>query len=259
MTHPSRVHPSEGTGRDTRVALHRIAAHVLGRRRFDVCGRFGLRACPGGFATPAFRPTQGGDGRSEDGWPETVRVSGIALVREVGGEMRATPIRGATLRQLAEFVEVDVESDFEAGKDTPSIGDPDDPIDLDGAHVGFISDWFALGWPVLDELITSLGPAARPATLQLWPEHFDAGTHVGLPGGARTNLGLSPGDDFEAEPYLYVGPWTEQRPGDPTYWNAPFGAAVGAGTILGSPDPRRTALDFFRAGMRNLSTGSVDT
>ena len=38
----------------TRRALHRIAAHVLGRRRYQVAGRFGLRASPAGFATPAW-------------------------------------------------------------------------------------------------------------------------------------------------------------------------------------------------------------
>jgi hypothetical protein len=38
----------------TRETLHRIAAHVLGRRRYQVCGRFGLWASPGGFATPAY-------------------------------------------------------------------------------------------------------------------------------------------------------------------------------------------------------------
>ncbi len=40
----------------TRDDLHRIAAHVLGRRRWAVSGHFGLRASPGGVATPAFGP-----------------------------------------------------------------------------------------------------------------------------------------------------------------------------------------------------------
>ena len=53
------------TNTTTREVLHRVAAHVLGRRRYQVSGRFGLRASPGGFATPAF-----GDG------PEVVRIAG---------------------------------------------------------------------------------------------------------------------------------------------------------------------------------------
>jgi len=40
----------------------------------------------------------------------------------------------------------------------------------------------------------------------------------------RVNLGGSPGDGSCDEPYLYVGPWTADRPGDPEFWNADFGA-----------------------------------
>ena len=48
----------------TRLDLHRLCAHVLGRRRFVVSGHFGLRASPGGLATPAFGPE-----------PETLRIT----------------------------------------------------------------------------------------------------------------------------------------------------------------------------------------
>lgn len=44
----------------------------------------------------------------------------------------------------------------------------------------------------------------------------------------RVNLGGSPGDGSSDgssdEPYPYVGPWTPGRPGDPAFWNAPYGA-----------------------------------
>src|SRR5262245_10681805 len=38
----------------TRAELHRVAAHVIARRRFVVTERFGLRVTPGGFGTPLF-------------------------------------------------------------------------------------------------------------------------------------------------------------------------------------------------------------
>ena len=41
----------------TRDVLKRIATHVLARRRYAATGRFGLRATPGGFGTPAFGDT----------------------------------------------------------------------------------------------------------------------------------------------------------------------------------------------------------
>ena len=37
---------AEGSYTSTRQGLHRVAAHILARRRFDVSGRFGLRASP---------------------------------------------------------------------------------------------------------------------------------------------------------------------------------------------------------------------
>ena len=68
-------------------------------------------------------------------------------------------------------------------------------------------------------------------------------------GPVRVNLGFSAGDSFSAEPYAYVGPWDDRRPGDPAYWNAPFGAYV----------PRSKAGDadacaaFVRAGLARLA------
>src|SRR4051794_14195608 len=88
----------------TTAALRRIAAHVLGRRRFAVSGRFGLRASPGGFMTPAF-----GEG------PETVRVDGTTLIREVGGASSQLEIPGASLRELVAFVDADVDEPFTCG------------------------------------------------------------------------------------------------------------------------------------------------
>lgn len=81
-----------------------------------------------------------------------------------------------------------------------------------------------MGQRLLDHLCAELPATAEPAVVQLWPEHFDLGTHVTLAGGDHANLGASPGDGFSDDPYLYVAPWSDARPGDPGYWNAPFGA-----------------------------------
>ena len=60
--------------------------------------------------------------------------------------------------------------------------------------------------------------------VQLWPEHFDVAIEAQATAERRVNLGGSPGDAPGDEPYLYVGPWTADRPGDPDFWNAPYGA-----------------------------------
>jgi hypothetical protein len=222
----------------TRAALHRVAVHVVARSRHAATGRFGLRATPGGFGTPAF-----GDE------VEVVRVAGAHLVRERAKTVTTIAIDGASLTDLAVVAGVDLSAEFSAGHDTPEIGDPDAPLAVDAAATNALSDWFDLGWRALDAVLAGLGGDAAPAPLQLWPEHFDAGTDVGVGGDARANLGASPGDDWSPEPYLYVGPWDDRRPGDEGYWNAPFGAVLRYTDVAAGDDP----VAFLREGCRRLS------
>jgi len=230
----------------TRAALHRVATHIIARRRFDVSGRFGLRASPGGIAAPAYGPS-----------PETMRTAGLSLVREVAGDADHTCMAGATLRDLATFAGVDLDAEFSVGADTPAVGDPDTALDLDPTAAQIISDWYAVGWRVLDTAVTRLGAAAAPATVQLWPEHMDAATNVAIPSGSRVNLGFSPGDEFEAQAYLYLGPWGPERPGDPTFWNAPFGAVLRRDAVVTSPDPVLACVEFIEIGIDLLSAAST--
>jgi hypothetical protein len=84
-----------------------------------------------------------------------------------------------------------------------------------------------------DAALRTFAPSEEPV---LWPEHFDIGITVD-----DVNYGVSPGDGYLGEPYMYVGPWTAKT-GE--FWNAPFGAA----RLLGpSPDPA-TIVAFFEQG-----------
>jgi hypothetical protein len=225
---------------DTRAALQRVGAHVAARRRFEVSGRFGLRATPGGFGTPLFGP---------DDALEAVRVDGGLFVHEVGGDVRATPLDGASLRSLAEEVGVELTADFSVGHDTPELGDVDAPLAIEGIHAEALGAWLDLGWRALDRVAATGGAA----TVQLWPEHFDAGTNVPVGAGPddRCNLGASTGDGFHPAPYLYVGPWSADRPGDAAFWNAPFGAVLGHDRVTSVDD----ALAFFERGLGLLRAG----
>ena len=199
-----------------RDVLHRVAVHVLARARAGATGRFSLRVAPGGIATPDLP-----DGRR-------VRISGDHLVVESDAPGRAavtsTPIHGSTLAALADAAGADLSQPLDVGHDTPALGDPDAVIELDAGAAREVASCFAAAAAVLDGVLAGL-PAGTEATLpRLWPEHFDVAIEVQAAPSRRVNLGVSPGDAFSVEPYLYVGPWTADRPGDPAYWNAPFGA-----------------------------------
>jgi hypothetical protein len=104
---------------------------------------------------------------------------------------------------------------------------------------------------VLDQVLAELGAGATPSVVQLWPEHFDAAADVAV-GDVRLNLGASPGDAGHPAPYLYVGPWTADRPGDAGDWNAPFGAVLGHAELVAAGDPSALAAAFLRRGVERF-------
>jgi hypothetical protein len=229
----------------TRTALQRVAVHVLARRRHQRTGRFGLRPAPGGLATPAF-----GDE------VEVLRTSGRLLVVERGATTVTAELE--TLGQAAELAGADLAIDFSVGNDTPPVGDPDAPLALDDDAARAIGDWYAFGASVIDEAVVTTPAVDGSTTRQIWPEHFDLGGGVTLAGDARANVGASPGDGFEPLPYLYLGPWTDDRPGEAAYWNAPFGAVLRAEDLLGLPadQARARAVAFLQRGFTLLAAVS---
>jgi hypothetical protein len=225
---------------ETRLALHQLATHVLARRRHAFTGRFGLRVAPGGMATPAF-----GDD------VEVIRTSGRHLVVERAGTVVAEPV--TTLAAAAQLAGVDLTLDFAVGDDTPALVDPEKPLAVDDGAARALADWWAFGTTVLDEVVATEPGLTAPTAAQLWPEHFDVGCAATL-GGEGINIGASPGDAYEPLPYLYVGPWSGARPGDPSVWNAPFGAVLRHADLApdGSASRRSRALAFVRYALSQL-------
>lgn len=229
--------PPEDTG-VTRRDLQRVATHLLARACFAASGRFGLRVTWDGIATPGFGP---------DG--EVLRIAGGVLVHEHrrsgSAGTRAIALDGHSLGELAEWVGVDVASPFDAGAATPPVGDVGAPLSIDPAQAGAVLAWYRVGARAIDQVLPDL---VEPSVLQLWPEHFDLGIDAATAHG-RVNLGASPGDAGHPSPYLYLGPWEPDRPGDPDYWNAPFGAVLGADELEAGGDPDGGAVAFFRRGL----------
>ncbi len=227
-----------------RNELHRVATHVVSRARAVANEYVSLRVLPGGIGSPAFSAA----GRR-------VRIVGSWLVVEDeaagGGHVGAAPIVGSTMRELAALAEVDLDAPYSAGADTPPLGDLDAHIDAAPDAFEAIAAWFATAGRALDHAVIELaGRGLQVTGPRLWPEHFDVAIEVHLPDGAGINLGGSPGDDFSDEPYLYVGPWGPDRPGEPEYWNAPFGAVVTRRELAGDAD---AAARFFAEGVGRLT------
>ncbi len=226
--------------RATRMALHAVAEHVLCAARYDAVGRIGLRASPGGFATPYFADSR------------RVGVRGVTIVAEMHGVERVRSL--TTLRDAAAFV--DVSPGAPTGVFTPSTSlDLDAPLSIDDRDAAVIADWFGLGFDVLNRW-RSMNPLPDPSMVQLWPEHFDLACDLGdVDRRTRANYGFSPGDDAIPEPYLYIGPWDPDPP-DGVFWNQPWGASLPRSAVLAGVRPGRTAetiaLDFFAAGVGRL-------
>lgn len=234
------------TSSAARSELHRIAVHVVARARIEATGRFSLRVTPGGFGTPEL----GSDGRR-------VRVSGTHLFVESDAEGAASArniaIDGSSLAQLAAFAGVDLDETIDVGHDTPSVGDVNAPIALDADAASDVLGWFAHTATVLDRTLASLSTFSSPALPRLWPEHFDVAIEAQVTAERRVNLGGSPGDGPDDEPYLYVGPWTDDRPGKPEFWNAPFGAKRTRTELAADPaGPEAAGVAFLLDGYNRL-------
>ncbi len=229
----------------TRDVLRHVAVHVIARACSQGTGQISLRPTVGGFGTPSF----GSDG-------VRVRVSGGLLVREADGAgdavAAATTLDGSTLAELADFAQVDLTTELDVGHDTPPLGDVHASMSVDLAAAEALATWFEVAAVALDRVVAELPTPASPTIVRLWPEHFDIALDAAARTGIRVNLGGSPGDGFHAEPYAYVGPWTQDRPGDPEFWNAPFGAVLPYGDVVGLDDPVARLSEFYLDGVARL-------
>jgi hypothetical protein len=195
----------------TRRALHGVAEVILAGPQYRSSSTIRLSVGDGGFAT--IREPR-------------LRVEGAELVV---GERRL-PLSGTTYAELASSAGVDIgapEGLYHGG----SGAAPDDPVEADPAAARWIAQCLATGAAAMRRL----APDQMPI---LWPEHFDVSVTVD-----EVNYGVSPGDDYHAEPYAYVGPHT---PREGEFWNAPFGAARPM-RDLGDDDG---VLAFFVEGRR---------
>jgi len=122
----------------------------------------------------------------------------------------------------------------------------------EGPRLAALAGWFAAGAEILEELRRKYKRfKPGPSPVRCWPHHFDIAILVGLEeGGAEhakaIGIGLSPGDDYYAQPYFYLSPYpkpdTENLPALPPggRWHTHefFGAVATGVEMLALDDPR---------------------
>jgi len=142
--------------------------------------------------------------------------------------------------------------------DHPAGGRPHQ-ISMMGRELGELSRWFAGPAETLEEFAAQLrGLRPGPGPVLCWPHHFDIATLVRFDesGGdtARSvGMGISPGDEFYAQPYAYVSPWPRFDAGGlpqlplPGRWHTDgfFGAVATGEEILAMQDRGRALLAFI--------------
>jgi hypothetical protein len=220
-----------------REALRSLACYVIAPARKASTGRIGLRPTGDGFGTPPF----------DDGTRIVVR--GDRIVREPGLDIPIT-----TLRAAAEALGVALSSDPGVGHDLPPF-EPDVPLTVDVEASNALGRWYAFADRVLGAQRGELLAAGRgtASEIQLWPEHFDLAFDWGVDDTNRVGLGASPGDAYQADPYVYASPWVKEAITEDRFWNAPFGAVVPYADLLSAPDPVATAGAFFGEARSRLA------
>jgi hypothetical protein len=213
----------------TREGWHALAERVLAPALHAATGHIGLRV-DDGITTPPF----GLDDRQVRAW-----VGNLEERTAAGG--RTTSL--TTLGAAAEFVGVDPNADTGVYTATTTT-DPTAWIAGDDRSATALVAWFTFGDAVLRGWAAAHADES-PATVQLWPEHFDLGTDLGPDDARRANYGASPGDADHPLPYLYVGPWTTS---EDSFWDAGSYARLPYETLAASADPEAAAAEFFRRG-----------
>jgi hypothetical protein len=115
-----------------------------------------------------------------------------------------------------------------------------------------IALWFAAAAEALEDLRKKYRRyKPGPGPVRCWPHHFDIAILVALEKGpaesARSiGIGVSPGDGYYAQPYLYVSPYPKPNtdnlpplpPGGRWHTKDFFGAVATGIDLLALPDPR---------------------
>jgi hypothetical protein len=168
---------------------------------------------------------EGDDSHSNMGWdlearaligrplPDGLRVALWPAELRLGIGSERIALAGRTLEDVFAWVEGRLETEplarrgYEMPEHAVSAGRA---FDADPRALAELNRWLANGFAVLEWYRRRL---RHPSEVACWPHHFDVGAIERFEERAdnetapQIGLGLSPGDQFYAEPYFYVTPY----------------------------------------------------
>ena len=126
-------------------------------------------------------------------------------------------------------------------------------------ELGELSLWFGGSAEALEDFKSKLGGLRPgPSPVRCWPHHFDMATVVGLEEGGPDSVrsigvGVSPGDEFYPQPYVYISPWPRFGGAElpklppPGHWHTKgfFGAVATGDEILALKNRGPALLEFI--------------
>lgn len=186
-----------------------------------------------------------------------LRIGVLELIVTQGSKAQALPLATNTDAEAAEWLDAGLKA---AGLQ-PASGEKL-PYDMpatnfaravdEGPRLAALAGWFAAGAELLEEMRRKYQRfEPGPSPVRCWPHHFDIVILVPLEQaqGAEPRaigIGLSPGDDYYAQPYFYLSPYPKPDtaklpplpPGGRWHTYEFFGAVATAVEILALADPR---------------------
>lgn len=203
-----------------------------------------------------------------------LRVGVHEMVFAKGEHIEPCPLSANTETEVGEWLDSRLEKEGlkpATGATLPydmppsALGRPTD----EAPRLAALAGWFAAGAEVFDALRGKY-KRYQPGPTHCWPHHFDIAMVFdvgGKKGGRTIRVGLSPGDDYYAQPYFYLSPSptpdTENLPPLPPAgrWHTHefFGAVATGVQILALEDPRAGLLAVleaaFEESLKRLGAG----
>lgn len=226
---------------------HIMAAYVISGVRRRALKKIGLRHCEGGYCAQI---------QTDDSYREIQMTTNTITDLKDGNVKTHVP---KTLKDAAEFLGTEVDTQWAEPFDIPKISNEDEPIKVDAKSGVFLGQWFNFAYQVLEQ-VREMSIENGSNTIQLWPEHFDFAFEWGDDDdGTKASVGISPADahdDGIRQPYLYVSLWYPDNLAKEKFDENIFNSKTFKGAILKLDDilnvattyedQKNVALEFFK-------------